>query len=442
MRVTAVASLREAQEKLPGHEAVVLSRRAVAAADPETRKAFASAVRQYPLVVAGGRQGHLPTSWFKRGGAFYLKAPFSGDDLLHFLKKAVAVHALEQEVQGLREEVDQKARELGFYKDVGKALTSSLDLRTILNIVMEKTRELIRAEAWSILLVDEETQELVFQVAKGRKGKQVEKLRLKMGQGIAGWVAQHGKPAIVPDTSKDERFYRGVDQMTRFHTRSILAVPMVSKDRVIGVLEVINKQGGAPFTQQDLELLLKLVDQAAIAVEHAALYQRVAEQAVTDDLTQLFNLRYLNRTIDMEIERCQRYGSSVSLIFMDLDFFKDINDQYGHLMGSKVLVEVAQLLLKNLRSIDVVARYGGDEFVVVLPQTGVQAARTIAERLRRVLATSTFLRSEGLAVKLTASFGIAAYPDHARNREELLRLADEAMYRVKHETRNRVYIVA
>jgi diguanylate cyclase (GGDEF)-like protein len=271
--------------------------------------------------------------------------------------------------------------------------------------------------------------------------KKVEKYRLKPGEGIAGWVAQEGIPVIVPDVSLDKRFSSRVDKQTHFKTRSLMCVPIKSQGRVIGVLEVVNKITGEPFTKEDLNLLMRLVDQAALTIERTTLYQKMAELVVTDDLTKLFNTRYLNRTIETEIQRSNRYKTSLSLIFIDIDYFKNINDQHGHLIGSKILVELGQLIIKCLRSIDIVARYGGDEFVVVLPQTPPKAAVQIAERIRKSVERNTFLKKEGYTLKMTASFGVASYPESAKTKEDLIRLADEAMYRVKYTTRNGVYAI-
>jgi diguanylate cyclase (GGDEF)-like protein len=306
---------------------------------------------------------------------------------------------------------------------------------------MEKVKKMIKAEAWSVLLVDEETGELVFEKTNARKKKGMQKFRLKIGEGIAGWVVREGIPVVVPDVSKDERFMGKIDKAIHIRTKSLICVPIKIHDQVLGVLELVNKTTGEPFRKEDLDRLLRLVDLTAIAIERTSLYQKMTELAITDDLTKLFNTRYLNRTIEIEIQRSTRYHTSVSLIFMDVDYFKRINDQYGHLIGSKVLVEMGQLLLKSLRTVDIVARYGGDEFVIVLPQTPPGAAIQIAERMRRAVEQNTFMKKEGYSLKLTASFGVASYPESAKSKEDLIRLADDAMYRVKYQTRNAVYAI-
>jgi len=188
--------------------------------------------------------------------------------------------------------------------------------------------------------------------------------------------------------------------------------------------------------------LLKFADQASMAIERASLYHKMANLAITDDLTKLFNLRYLYRVLDTEVKRCRRYHSTFAIIFLDLDSFKLVNDTHGHLIGSKTLVEVARMLAGSLRDVDIISRYGGDEFVIVLPHTTVEMAYKIAARIQNDINRHSFLTEEGLSLKITASFGVAGYPDHAGDETELLRIADGAMYTAKGMGRNRVVVAS
>jgi len=331
------------------------------------------------------------------------------------------------------------AKRLAILTDIVKTANSILEPRKVIELIMEKIQQLIPSEAWSMLMVDEEKQELLFELALGAKGKEVSAFRLKMGEGIAGWVAQTGKPTIVNDTQKDPRFAPKFDSKTQFKTRSILCAPLISRGRTIGVVEIINKLGGK-FTQSDLEILLTLVEPCAIAIENAILFQRTEQLTITDDLTKLFNSRYLNLYISREIKRCKRHGIPLSVIFLDLDGFKGINDQYGHLAGSRTLAEVGSILAEAVRESDILARYGGDEFVVVLPETPAAGALVIAERLRRAIEEHGFLQGQGFTARLSASFGISSYPDHALTPEGLIQKADQAMYRVKERDKNGIEV--
>lgn len=350
------------------------------------------------------------------------------------------VEALKRENGRLNEVLRQRTKELSFFINAGKALTSTLEFKKVLRIIMEKAQKLIKCEAWSLMLIDEASHELFFELVKGKGSREIKNIRLKIGEGIAGWVVKSASPLIVPDARSDPRFNDSVDRISRFNTRSILCVPIINKSKTIGVIEMINKSDGREFDKYDLELLSKLVDQAAIALERSYLYQQMADLAITDDLTKLFNFRYLDQTLDIEIRRCQRYGSCVSLIFFDMDYFKRVNDTHGHLMGSKVLIEVAQILIINLRDIDIIARYGGDEFVIVLPETDVTTTVRITKRLWKAIREHEFLKDENFGMKLTASFGIAGYPDHARTKKDLIRLADQAMYRAKNSGRDNICV--
>jgi len=329
--------------------------------------------------------------------------------------------------------------EVTVFHELGKALTSSLQLDQVLRTIMEKINEVLRPDTWSLLLMDVEKNELYFQIATGKGADALKDVRVKVGQGLAGWVAQSGEAVVVPDTTKDSRFFAEIDEKTRTETRSIVAVPVRFRDQCLGVIELINCVGPeAVFSQRDLALLEALADYAAIAIENARHVQRIHELTITDDCTSLYNARHLNFMLDTEIYRSHRYAFEFSLIFIDLDHFKAINDTYGHLMGSKLLAEIGEAIKEKCRMIDLAFRYGGDEFVVLLPQTSKENAVGVARRLHKLIRESVWLKEPGVNASITASVGVAAYPTDSRTKAELLHLADEAMYYVKNTTRDSV----
>jgi len=330
-------------------------------------------------------------------------------------------------------------RELRFLVETTRALASVHEPQSVLRIIFDKAKAMIRCEAWSLFLIDAATHELVFTIVGGPKARRLKGRRIQPGQGIAGWVAQNGVAAMVADITRDRRFLTEIDRTTKFVTRSVLCVPIFSKKRPAAVLEMVNKIG-APFDRQDLRLLTRLSEQASIALERAMLHEQAATLGVMDELTKLYNARYLEQALDREVRRCRRYGSIMALIFLDLDRFKTINDRYGHLLGSQCLAEVARIMASNVRDVDILARYGGDEFVVILPETTVATARMVAERLHAGISTHVFLKDAGIKAHLSASIGIAGLPDHAKTKDDLVRKADEAMYQAKSEGRNRICI--
>lgn len=336
-------------------------------------------------------------------------------------------------------QVEQRAvGEVAIFHELGKALTSSLQLDQVLRTIMEKIDEFLRPDTWSLLLVDEAKEELYFELAVGKGAQALKDVRIKMGQGIAGWVAQQGKAVIVPDVSQDTRFFSKVDEKTKMETQSIVAVPVRFRDHCLGVIELINCVGPQGFHERDLALLEALADFAAIALENARHVQRIHELTITDDCTNLYNARHMNFILETEIYRSQRYGFEFALVFIDLDHFKNVNDTHGHLMGSKLLAEIGQVIKAHCRLIDFPFRYGGDEFVVLLPQTSKENACIVARRLHRLIREIVWLKDEDLNVRITASIGVAAYPTDSRTKVELLHLADEAMYLVKNTSRDGV----
>ena len=358
------------------------------------------------------------------------------------MRRAPTSSELREQIASLRRQLRQKAKQLAFFINTGKALTSTLDADKILDIIMERARRLIPCERWSLFLVSEGRRELSVRLTKGgrRGGVKGASRPLVWGEGPVGWVAQQAKPLLIPERDLPLPVGLGSWHPADLNFRSLLVVPIVNKRKTLGVLEMVNRVDGRSFDTIDRDLLVQLVAQAAIAIERSQLYRGMEELTQRDDLTKLFNFRHLDQTLDLEIRRCLRYGSVFSLVFLDLDYFKVVNDRHGHLMGSRVLVEVAELLIRNLRDVDIIARYGGDEFVVVLPETGLRTAQVITKRLHRAIRSHEFLAPEGIKLHVTASFGIAGFPDHAKTKKDLIRLADQSMYEAKYGGRDRICV--
>lgn len=335
-------------------------------------------------------------------------------------------------------ELKKKVEELSVFNEIGKALTSTLDLRKVLDIIMEKISELFKPKNWSLLLIDQATSQLYFEIAVGEGAEKLLDVRLKIGEGIAGWVAQHGEPLLISDAYSDPRFNANADSKTQFKTQSIICVPLKSKGKIMGVIELINQLEGRSFQLEDLTLLKTLADYAAIAIENAQYFQKVQELTITDDMTSLYNSRHMQHQLDLELQRSRRYHLNFSIVFFDLDHFKTVNDNYGHLVGSKVLRETADIVREVLRDVDVATRYGGDEFVLLLPETDREQALIVTHRLRDALTAHSFAADMEHDIKLTASFGIATYPNDATTKVDILRMADNAMYHVKETGRNGV----
>src|SRR5512142_1741748 len=280
----------------------------------------------------------------------------------------------------------RQIHELKIFHEVAKALTSSLNLDSILQTIMEKVAEYFRPDTWSLLMVDESKDELYFAIAVGPASDTLKNVRLKVGEGIAGWVARHGEPLIVPDVYTDPRFAKRIDEMTQWKTHSIICIPLKSKHRVLGVIQLINVPMSS-FSDSEMFFLRAICDYAAIAIDNARAVERIQELTITDDCTGLSNARHLYKTLESEVYRSARFGYEFTVLFIDLDHFKQVNDTHGHLVGSKLLAEVGNAIKENLRLIDSAFRYGGDEFVVLLPQTGKDHALIVAKRLRDLFRT-------------------------------------------------------
>lgn len=253
--------------------------------------------------------------------------------------------------------------------------------------------------------------------------------------GVAHWVMRHGVELIAGDLAQDGRAKGGQG--------TVVAFPLVCRQRTVGALVGLDSVPSAktPALGSSLVLSMRtLLEPPAIALDNALALQRAEALSVTDDLTRLYNSRYLNQVLHRETKRASRSGRPLSLVFLDLDGFKLVNDRHGHLSGSKALVEAAAVIRGSARETDVVARFGGDEFSLILPDTGGEGAEAVAERIRDRLRAFRFLAADGLDIRLTASIGVATLPDVAGSAEELLRAADVAMYRVKAAGKDGIHV--
>lgn len=382
------------------------------------------------ILLKGPAEGNQRTA-FRRNGIFPVAEPFTTREFITVVKKILQARDMENMNSVLRDEVKRQENKIRYIDDISKMLITSSDINHSLPAIMDKTRIMTGAASCTVLLNDE----ILFQMISLRPSKKIIKLSIDSDKGLTGRVLSTGKPVAIADVSKDRRFSRKFDGIEGLKIRAFACAPLKFKNRVVGVIRLANRKNKDTFTDDDLDLLTSAAGYAALAIERAFLYEKLKN----DELTNLFNIRYLNQAIAMEIERSRRYQYVFSVIFMDMDNFKKINDRFGHLVGSQVLIEIARLLQRNLRKIDIISRYGGDEFVVVLPQTGLRGGFHVAERLRKEIEHSVFLKSEGYSIRLTASLGVASYPENAGNKEDLINLADRAMYRGKFMTKNIVF---
>jgi len=310
-----------------------------------------------------------------------------------------------------------------------RAAHDSLDPESIGRLVMAHADEWFPAPACGVFAPDLDGQVV------GLSSKGMGPALMPAAVGVARWVLAHGRELASADLRRDPR--------AAGPAGAVLAWPLRCRTQTIGALVVAERQGATQVPQLTPvvgQLLNVMLEGPAQALDNALRLRRSEALSVTDDLTQLYNSRYLNQVLRREAKRASRSGRPLSLLFVDLDGFKSVNDRHGHQSGSTALVEAAAVIKRCARETDMVARFGGDEFAVVLPDTGSEGASAVGERVRERVAAHPFLAGNGLNLRLTASVGVATLPDVAASAEELVRAADMAMYQVKGSGKNGVRI--
>jgi diguanylate cyclase (GGDEF)-like protein len=319
--------------------------------------------------------------------------------------------------------------------ELGKILTSELDQNRLFGTILRKLSSMIPADIWSLLLLERNSDELRFKLSVDLDMEEVKDIRIKVGNGIAGQVALTKKPMVVDDVRSCKYFNDKIDLLTGKVTRSVMCVPLIFGNEAVGVIEAIN-----PYrtSKKALSLLMFVADYAAIAVENTRRYHDIKSLAIKDNLTGLYNTRYLYQALNDIFESCKNGESHFSLIFMDLDNFKKVVDAHGHLNGSQAIQEVAATIRDSLTEPEFGVSYGGDEFVVVLPGYNKERGLKKAEEIHTLMNKTVYLSNKGLNVSISASFGVAAYPEDATNLTRLLSVADKAMFQIKDRGKNAV----
>ena len=357
-------------------------------------------------------------------------------------------------------------QQIGKFLDRKRKVSSEIqDIRfdELFKEILDKANEFVPSEAGSVLLDDPQLKRgakaqknLVFIACFGPRAKILVGQTMPSNVGLCGKTYASGKPYKSNKAKEDRIYFEGIDSQVKYETASLISVPIMIEKAVVGVLELINKKGGQAYTDRELDLLKIFASYISTSLQNALEAKRSKELSATDDLTGLHNDRFFYHMLAHEIKCSEDSGEPLSLLFMDLDFLKTVNDRWGHLAGSQILREVGAILAGVVKIKGAtLSRYGGDEFVMLLPGCDLRGGMEVAENIRVAIEKNTFLTKsviEGesplnLKGVITCSIGVASYREHVkrqrspeRNQNVFISLADQAMYKAKELGKNRIYL--
>lgn len=321
--------------------------------------------------------------------------------------------------------------------EIGQRVNSTIEMSELYSVLQEVLPRQLDLQRFAILLVDDRKEFLNVKAVYGFKDpEKMRNISFRIGEGISGEVAKSGEYIYLPDVEADTRFlhYRGES----VEKGSFISMPLRYKKDILGVMNC-SRPNKNDFSEEDIRMLTLVANQIALAVENAQLYTKTRELSVRDELTRLYNRRHFQQVLHMEWKRATRFRRPLSLLMIDIDHFKSFNDTCGHLEGDKVLKKIADVLAKNLREVDTLARFGGEEFVVLLPDTDREGTLVVGEKLRHLVEIERYDAQNNI-MPLTISVGISVFPDDAKEMDDLIDHADEALYDAKDGGRNRVVV--
>jgi diguanylate cyclase (GGDEF)-like protein len=346
---------------------------------------------------------------------------------------------LEQEIRRLRTELESRSRFTNSLQHFLERISCADPAKTY-NSIVSNSKELLQSERASILVLNETSSELILKAASGLATDPAKVGPIRVGEGVSGQVIDTGKPLIVADLQREGRKPAAPER--RYKTNSFISYPIIIGGRKVGVLNVTDKSGGRTFDEVDLSLLEIIGPQVALALERAEWQERATEfqlMSITDPLTALPNRRYLEERLMEELNRSKRYDYPMSFLMIDIDDFKAYNDKNGHQAGDLALQITAHCLKGALRSADVASRYGGEEFCILLPQTGIVEAGAIADRIRQRVSTTHFPHGKSQPLgRVSISIGVSTFSSMVNTSENIIAAADRALYQAKNRGKDRI----
>lgn len=371
---------------------------------------------------------------------YYLLSPFHKEDLEHKLKVAI-------EGKGWFEKLYKEKKDLEAIVELTYLVSSTLNPKEVLYLVVRKISELINVTRCSMISMGVENHRWLHVVSTFEDPTITNiKLDLQKYPEIRKALSVK-RPVVIKDAMKDPIMKEVREIIAPIGIRSIVVIPVIFRDEIIGTLFLRTSRKGRTFTEREIRLCTAIANASANALYNAFLYERVEKEktklerlAITDYLTGIYNIRYFYNRIDEEFSRAERYRVPLSCMMFDIDYFKKINDTYGHRIGDIVLREFAQLVKRHTRKSDVFARYGGEEFIMLLPETSMKGAIAEAERLRKVVKEHQFKILKGDEI-ITVSIGIACFPDEKiKNCDDLIAFADDALFTAKNKGRDQIIV--
>ena len=362
---------------------------------------------------------------------------FSGDDI-HFIETYGGIIAETIVNYNNLLEFENSTRLFSFFYEVSRGLNSNLKFEEILDLLLSVMQNIIHYDRLTISAYETGSDQAKIIRIVGQVDDFPEGTVFPLDEGLTGWIIRKRKPILIYDLEKDDHFiprYTSKEKIN-YNLRSFLGAPISYHDICFGAVTVENYKPDS-YQEHHKKLLVMLANNFGVALERSHALQELEQHATTDGLTKLHNYRMFMQRIYEEIERAVRYNSNFTLLMLDIDHFKRVNDQYGHLAGDKILTQIAASIKNNTRNVDFACRYGGEEFAVILVETGLEKALLTAERIRKNIEhlDSNF---KGNTIHVTVSIGAVEFPNSSKDVESLILEADKALYRAKSEGRNRI----